>query len=41
MTYYVATGSSGDYDAVDSEKPYRSDASKRLDNFYQQRETCF
>lgn len=41
MTYYVATGSSGDYDAVDSEKPFRSEASSRLDNFYQQRDFCF
>lgn len=40
MAYYAATGGA-DYDAVESEKPYRDEASKRLNNFYQQRESCF
>lgn len=40
MAYYAATGGA-DYDANESEKPYRDEASKRLDNFYQQRQSCF
>lgn len=40
MAYYAATGGA-DYDAIESEKPYRDEASKRLDKFYQQRQSCF